>query len=184
MRLFTGIEIPDQTRDALERFLARVRPTAHLIWTPVNNLHVTTKFIGEWPEPDLPRLTSALESVQAAGPIAVSIRGVGWFPGPRRPHVFWAGVEAAPELARLAEDTGNALEPLGIAREERGYAPHLTLARIRRPVPLKTLRDAIVEAGSLEFGSFETDRFHLYQSRPGATGTVYVQLSEFRFTTA
>ena len=60
MRLFTGIDLPEHVHDKLERFLAALRPTAHLIWSPVYNLHITTKFIGEWPEEKLGEVTTAL----------------------------------------------------------------------------------------------------------------------------
>ena len=94
--------------------------------------------------------------------------------------MFWAGIEGGEALAALAGSTEDVLEPLGIAREKRGFSPHLTLARIRRPVPLKEMRQAIAQFESLEFGSTEIDRFYLFLSRPGAAGTVYTKLAEFR----
>lgn len=184
MRLFTGIDIPEDVHDKLERFLAHLRPTAHLIWSPVYNLHITTKFIGEWPAEDLEKLTSALRGVRCPSPISVTIRDVGWFPGSHSPRVFWAGIHAGAALADLAARTEDALEPLGIAREQRAFSPHLTLARIRRPVPLKAMREAIGKFELLEFGTLETDRFHLFLSRPGSAGTVYTKLAEFRLTDA
>jgi len=51
MRLFTAIDIPTDLTEALRSFVSRLRPTAKISWSPVENLHVTTKFIGEWPEP-------------------------------------------------------------------------------------------------------------------------------------
>jgi 2'-5' RNA ligase len=50
MRLFTAIDLPAEVLDPLREFLARLRPLAKLHWSPVENLHITTKFIGEWPE--------------------------------------------------------------------------------------------------------------------------------------
>jgi 2'-5' RNA ligase len=93
--------------------------------------------------------------------------------------VFWAGIEAPPELANLARDTERAAAALGIASEQRAFAPHLTLARIKEPVPMQKLRAAIAALDSLEFGSFTADRFYLYQSRMQRAGSVYTKLSEF-----
>ena len=50
MRLFTAIDIPADLTEALRSFVNRLRPTAKIGWSPVENLHVTTKFIGDWPE--------------------------------------------------------------------------------------------------------------------------------------
>ncbi|MGI8741486.1 MAG: RNA 2',3'-cyclic phosphodiesterase [Bryobacteraceae bacterium] len=184
MRLFTGIDLPEDVQDKLERFLAHLRPTAHLIWSPVYNLHITTKFIGEWPEQDLEKLTSALRRIRGGPPIAIAIRDVGWFPSPHSPRVFWAGIHSGTALADLAKKTEDALEPLGIARERREFSPHLTLARLRLPVPLQVMQQAIAKFESLEFGSAEADRFHLYLSRPGSAGTVYTKLAEFKLAGA
>ncbi len=94
--------------------------------------------------------------------------------------MFWAGVEAPAELTALARDTDLALAKLGVEPESREYSPHLTLARIKETVPALTLRLEDVEA---DFGSFVADRFYLYLSKPGRSGSVYTKLSEFPFTT-
>ena len=180
MRLFTGVDLPEHVHDRLERLLAVLRPTAHLIWSPVYNLHITTKFIGEWPEEKLDEMVTVLRRLPAAAPFTIALRDVGWFPGPQNPRVFWAGVHGGAALATLASTIEDALVPLGIARETREFAPHLTLARIRRPVPLQAMRQAIANLESFDFGTVETDRFHLYESRPGSAGTVYSKLAEFK----
>jgi 2'-5' RNA ligase len=81
----------------------------------------------------------------------------------------------------LARDTEQALVPLGIAKEERAYAPHLTLARIKGPGKQPALLQAVAKLPSLDFGSFVADRFYLYQSRTAPTGSVYTKLAEFPF---
>ena len=62
MRLFTGVDLPEDVREKLERLLMHLRPCAHLKWSPVYNLHVTLKFIGEWPEDKLPHLEKEIVS--------------------------------------------------------------------------------------------------------------------------
>src|SRR6185437_4089898 len=98
-------------------FIGRLRPTAKLSWSPVANLHITTKFVGEWPEARLDELKRALAEVPVPSPFEISIRGLGWFPNPRNPRVFWAGIVAAPELAALAAATDRNTSKLGIPAE-------------------------------------------------------------------
>jgi len=50
MRLFTGLDLPADVVHNLEQLLQRLRPTARIHWSLAANLHITTKFIGEWPE--------------------------------------------------------------------------------------------------------------------------------------
>jgi RNA 2',3'-cyclic 3'-phosphodiesterase len=183
MRLFTGIDLPEDIRERLERLLMHLRPTAHLKWSPVYNLHLTLKFIGEWPEEKLPELEAALRSMPSRPPITAEVKGLGWYPNPHHPRVFWVAVQAGEPLVTLVRDTETVLTPLGIPKEDRGFSAHLTLARIKDPVPLQTLRSAIAQLESLEFGAFHMDRFHLYRSQPGAAGSIYTKLADFTFQT-
>jgi len=184
MRLFTGIDLPEDVIDGFERLLARFRPAAHLKWGPAYNMHITARFIGDWPEAKLSELNEALAKVPPRPAIRIDLRGLGWFPNPRHPRVFWVGVEAGPELAQLAHDINTVLEPLGLPRDPRPFSPHLTLARIKQPVPLDKLHQIIESMESTNFASFLADRFYLYHSQPGSAGSIYTKLSEFRFASA
>jgi RNA 2',3'-cyclic 3'-phosphodiesterase len=170
MRLFTGLDLPAHVSAALEKLLETLRPKARLRWTPVANLHVTTKFIGEWPMQRLDDLKAALATVPGRAPISVAVRGL-----ELKPRLFWANVHA-PALAGLARDLDTALAKLGIARETRPFTAHLTLARIGNPVKLD-----IAGLAATDFGTFEADRFFLYLSETGSTGSVYTKLAEFPF---
>jgi 2'-5' RNA ligase len=181
MRLFTGMDLPPDIVTNLEELLVRLKPSAHINWSPPRNLHITTKFIGEWPEERLPELKAALAGLTLREPIPVSIEKLGFFPNPHSPRVFWAGIHAGDNLASLARDTEAALIPLGVAKEERAYSPHLTLARIKTPGRQPALLQAVAKLPSLEFGSFIADRFSLYQSRTAPSGSVYTKLAEFPF---
>ena len=60
MRLFTGIDLPAEVAASLEKLLARLMPLASIRWSPVENFHITTKFIGEWPESKVDELKMTL----------------------------------------------------------------------------------------------------------------------------
>ena len=178
MRLFVAIDIPAEIKDAMRCFVDRLRPTAKIGWSPVDNLHVTTKFIGEWPEARLDEVKRTLTSVPVSGAVEISVKGLGWFPNLHRPRVFWAGVEGGDLLHSLARATEQAVAGLGVPIEERDYSPHLTLARIRETVPLDRLHQTIESfpAGcGFEFGSFSATQFFLYLSAGGK----YTKLAGF-----
>ena len=69
MRLFIALDLPEEVVRNLESFVARLRPSAHIHWSPPANLHVTTKFIGEFPENRLPELQAALAGMPERLPI-------------------------------------------------------------------------------------------------------------------
>jgi len=171
MRLFTAIDLPGEMLEKIGEFLARLRPLAKLRWTPVENLHITTKFIGEWPEGRIGEMIAALGRVanppQAASLPHIAIRGVGWFP-----RVFWAGVEGGEALAALARSTEQAVATLGVPVETRVYSPHLTLGRVKDKVRIE---DVVAAAGNPDFGAFQATSFFLYLSANGK----YSKLAEF-----
>jgi len=181
MRLFTAIDIPTDLTEALRSFVSRLRPTAQISWSPLENLHITTKFMGEWPEQRLDEMKRTLASVPAPGSIEIAVKGLGWFPNASRPRVFWAGVEGGEALRTLARATDETVAKLGVPVEKRDYAPHLTLARIRETVALgglhQTLRSFPAGCG-FDFGSFHATQFFLYLSAGGK----YTQLAGFPLT--
>ncbi len=182
MRLFAALDLPPDVIRALEELVDQLRPAARIKWSPIANLHITTRFIGEWPEPRLPELQSALAAIPTRPPIPVHVHKLGFFPNPHSPRIFWAGVDSPAGLAELASDTDRALDALGLKPEGWPFSPHLTLARIKEPVPLQTLRETIAALPSADFGSFVAASFFLYLSRPGPAGSVYTKLAEFPFS--
>jgi 2'-5' RNA ligase len=178
MRLFTGLDLPAEVVHNLEQLLERLRPTARIHWSLPANLHITTKFIGEWPEERLGELKAALAGLESQPPIAVHVRKVGFFPNPHAPRVFWCGIDA-PGLEALANHTDGATAALGIARETRAFSPHLTLARIKERLDLQPLRQAVAGLASLDFGQFQAANYFLYQSTLRPSGSVYTKLAEF-----
>jgi 2'-5' RNA ligase len=181
MRLFTAIDISDAVRQNLEGLIGRLRPTARLRWSPPGNLHITTKFIGDWPEARLGELKAVLADLPAREPFEITVDGLGWFPNSRAPRVFWAAVKAPEALAGLASETDVALERIGVPREVKPFSPHLTLARIKEPVPLGSLHEALSRLKTIDFGRFTADRFLLYSSELQRSGSVYTPLAEFSF---
>ncbi len=176
MRLFTGIALGPAVLHKLTRVIEELQPLANLNWSPVENLHITTKFIGAWPPERLEELKSALAAVPFERSFEITIAKFGYFPNPHHPHSFFAGVHAGPALPVLAARIDEALLPLGIAKEKRPFTPHLTLARIKGQ-DVRALRRHIAKMTDFDFGTFTASAFHLYLSQPGPSGSVYTSLA-------
>lgn len=179
MHLFTGIALAPNVAERLSAAVCELRPTARINWTSDENLHITSKFIGEWREDRLSALTDALCAVAVAGPIPITVSRFGFFPNPHHPHSFYAGVQAGPGLAELAAAIDRALLPLGLAPEARAYRPHVTLARTKGAGDTRGLREYIAAMTDLGFGSFEAWNFHLYLSKPSSRGSAYTKLATY-----
>jgi 2'-5' RNA ligase len=175
LRLFTAIDIPPDVKAALATLLDRLRPLAKLHWIPVEKLHITTKFIGEWPEERLDELKRALATISSPAPVEIAIRRLGWLPNPRSARVLYAGVEAGEALTALTAATERAAEGVGVPAEDRIFRPHVTLARTRKRIPLGALRRALAEIELSTIGRYWASSFALYSSADGT----YTKLQEF-----
>lgn len=182
MRLFTGISICPDVINRLSRLLDHLRPTAHIKWTPVYNLHITTRFIGEWPEDRVQELINRLRAMPPHKPIEIVINGLGWLPNPHHPFALFATVHAPESLEVLAKSIGQELQSLGVSADTRLFFPHITLARIKEPHPLDDLKRAIASLPSVDFGRFTASRFQLFHSCRGPASSVYTHLAEFPLT--
>lgn len=134
MRLFVAIQLSDETRTALDRAQTELRKRCTDVrFLPLEQLHVTMKFLGEVPEADVPVVTEVAErAAQATRPFEMSLDGCGCFPARGPVRIVWAGlVEKTGVLCDLAESLEAALEPLGFARERRTFSPHITIGRVR-----------------------------------------------------
>lgn len=184
MRLFTAIDLPQSILLRLERLVAALRPEALVNWSPLDNLHITTKFIGTWPEARIEELHEALAEVAPRPSFEVDVRQLGWFPNERSPRVLWAGVHGGVPLASLASETEERLASLGVPSEDREFSPHLTLARIKSPVPLRGLRQKVEELQPAPVGKFLVSQFTLFRSDPGSNASIYRKLREYKFEAA
>jgi RNA 2',3'-cyclic 3'-phosphodiesterase len=187
VRLFVALEIPAGVRENLATLVKDLRTSSSPMsderprWVRPGNLHLTLKFIGETNAAKLEGIRSALSKVRSHAAVVLKFRGLGFFPNERRPRVLWAGVDASPNLTPLAGDIERALDTQGIAREQRAFTPHLTLARFEPPgLPAKLLA-AIQENSERQFGSFQAREFHLIESRLKPSGAEYTSLASFCF---
>lgn len=182
MRLFIALDFPDAVRRALRELIARLKPeSTSARWVRPEGMHVTLKFLGETVEDKLDSLKTALSAIHSPEPVQLQFRGLGFFPDEFRPRVIWCGIEATTNLARLADAVESALEPLGIPRETRAFAPHLTLARFNSHEGLTTLVRAAQHLKSYDFGSATESEFHLFQSVLKPSGAEYKRLATFPF---
>lgn len=181
LRTFIAIEIslPEDLRALLQK-LRSMGPAVKTV--DADSTHVTLKFLGDTPGDLLPDVGKILETVAGEqSAFDLELTGVGAFPHWWRPQVVWVGLSPREPLQKLAERLESELEPLGFAREQRSFHPHLTLARIKAKPPkeLKELADA---HETTSFGSQGIDRMILYQSVLQKSGPIYTPLATVQFS--
>jgi 2'-5' RNA ligase len=181
LRAFVAIQLTDDViahakalQDALKQHGLKLK------WVKPQNLHLTLKFLGDIPQTDAAAIGAALKTaVGDEGPLALTLQGMGVFPGIRQPRVLWAGFGGAVDrLKRLQSRIEDQLEPMGYRREKRGFNAHLTLARIKGAIAPDRLLRAIEAVGCFQPQPFEVRSVMLYKSDLRPTGAVYTVLEE------
>ena len=148
-----------------------------------NQLHVTLKFLGDLPEPQLEDVQQVLQTVFSdQPPFALELTGLGVFPTPRRPSVVWIGLRdqaaSAGHTARLiqsAKELDRKLRRLGIPKESRAFHPHLTIARVKGRPPAQ-LGALLQEHAETAFGPQQFETVYLMRSELRPDGAHYSEL--------
>ncbi len=180
MRAFIAIELPEFIREALARAQARFRavcPDAR--WARPEGIHLTLKFLGQISDEQVTRVNRALGQMARFEKFAVEAKGFGFFPDAKRPRVFWAGLDAPPELARLASEVERVMTQFDFAPEDRIFKPHLTNARIKVPRPQPKLQALLAQEGDPSLGTFEVSEFFLWESKLSPQGAEYRKVERF-----
>jgi RNA 2',3'-cyclic 3'-phosphodiesterase len=187
VRLFVALEISSAVRANFARLMADLRALDTKSsgkkprWTRPENLHATLKFIGNVMPEKLDDIRAALGRVHSDQPVELRFRGLGFFPGPKRPRVLWAGIAGSQNLEAIAAGIDRVLAKVGVPPEQHAFIPHLTLARCEPAAISSGLRAAIVKHSARDFGDLRADQFHLIESKLKPSGAEYTTLQSFVF---
>lgn len=151
-RLFCAIELPDDVRERLQEHIARLRtelPDAAASWSRVENIHLTVKFFGNVAVDRLPKISAAAtRTTEQFSKFDIDIGKTGVFPRASRAQVLWIGVgDPSGQLSTLQKSLETECATEGFPNEARAYRPHLTIARLRKPVSARRLAEAHMKMG-------------------------------------
>ena len=179
IRSFIAIDLPQETREKLAAIQEQLKQgRAGVRSVKPAGIHLTLKFLGNiLPAQADDIAAAAAQVVRDEPPLTLCAAGLGTFPSPRKPRVIWLGLRGEVErLANIQAGVEKALEPLGFAREGRGFSPHLTIGRVKDRHRLQPLIDAMSTLELPEFNSFDADEIILYKSELRPTGAIYTKL--------
>jgi len=185
LRLFVAIDLPEDVRESLGRLQSDLRrhDLPGLRWTRPEGVHLTLKFLGETPASSLAAIEGALaRAVRGAQPFRLALGAPGTFGNRRGPRVLWVDVEGdVKPLQQLQAAVERELAAAGFAPEERGFSPHLTLARVPQPPPpgLAERISRALAAVAAPRGEIEVTEVVLMRSRLQPGGAVHSRVAVF-----
>lgn len=177
MRLFIGLALNDQAREALERVNLRLRTAKDgLRWSTPEQWHITLAFLGSV---EIERETVLLRELRRIRHDAVplEIDGLGFF---ERVGILHAAVEVTPGLAELQRQVVAAVRASALPVEDRPYRPHVTLARTRGRSGQRTIKQlASAATPQRPHVSWTASEFLLYESQLSPAGARYLVRARF-----
>ena len=143
---------------------------------PPENWHITVRFLGNVDQVTRERLLAELDQSDLGPAFEVVLGDLGAFPRAGRATVMWLaldkGRERLAELNALAEQTS---QVVGLAPEDRPFAAHLTLSRIR---PELDVRANLASYRRVPF-QWSAGELVLYESHLGRGGPSYESIETF-----
>ena len=182
LRAFIAVELPLEIRQNVQRATSGLRrDTGSLIrWVTLENMHLTLKFLGDTPSENVEGLTRLIHAqADSFNSFDIHLSGIGAFPGSKRPRVIYIGIQAPAELEAFQRQLEIATRRLGYNAEERVFAAHLTIGRVRQHVRADEQQKIrrLLEASTIDsLGTARVNSVHLYKSDLKPNGPVYTKL--------
>ncbi|MFP4158279.1 MAG: RNA 2',3'-cyclic phosphodiesterase [Desulfobacterales bacterium] len=179
-RAFIAVALPDGVKKSLQELQQQLRQFGiRMKYTDPENIHLTLKFLGDIRSEDAEAIGGRLSGVTAEfAPMELFAKGMGVFPGIRRPRVVWTGIAGHTEmLGRLQHEVEEAMAAMNFERENRRFTGHLTLGRFKGRADSVLLAEAIRQFGGFASDRFSADSLHLFESTLTPHGPVYRVLS-------
>ena len=189
IRVFIAVNLPDHVTcwlSGIQKELKAFGLSVH--WTRPENVHLTLKFLGEIIPQNVVSVCHAVEeSAEDIAPVEIFAKGVGVFPGVKRPRVLWTGIAGRiDQLCDLQRNIDTALNGLGFPKDERAFTGHLTIGRFgadhrphsRSPESLpELLIDTMKRFHQTASLPFLADAVHVLKSDLTPAGPIYTNLA-------
>jgi 2'-5' RNA ligase len=183
-RAFIALNMNDEVRERIDhvsRELQEKLDGLPVRWVPVENIHLTLKFLGDVSVANQDMLAEQLEQTAALNQeFAFSVGELGVFPNWKRLRVIWLGIEGPGELQNLQRSIDVESARIGYPSDDRPFSPHLTLGRVSRNAGPDDIRAIarVLKAESIGFlGVVPVREVHMYKSELQPGGAVYTPLA-------
>jgi len=124
-RIFIAINLPDSIKDKLLEYKSDLPAK----WTKKNNLHITLNFLGNVSDQELAEICESVKKIASQlDPFDVKLINISYGPNKNSPKMVWAIGEKTKDFISLKKSLDDVLG----SSENRGFNPHITLARIRK----------------------------------------------------
>ena len=182
LRTFIAIELTREIQDVLKTTQEALRKSGGDVkWVKPENIHLTLKFLGELTENKIDLVKAAMrKSLIGFKNFSFQLDVVGAFPKIENPKIIWVGISTGKlEIGQLVTTLGNNLESLGVEKEERDFAPHITIGRLRSSVNRFALTQMIKNHLLPPHLEQKAGQVILFKSTLTSQGPIYEAIEKF-----
>jgi len=180
IRSFVSVDLDETTiRDrivAAQNGLEQTRAQLKLV--DPNIMHLTLRFLGEIPRTTVDAVKEAMQSVRFSV-FEVEFSGLGAFPNMKRMNVVWVGIKHGYEqLDEIFHQLEPKLRQIGLPPDDKGFSPHLTIARVRSGLNRDALAAYVSSMAEQDFGKIAVRNVRLKKSTLTPKGPIYSTIHE------
>ena len=133
-RLFIAIELPEELKKNLRKVQKRLKDLKAK-WVKASHMHLTLAFLGEVEELREPEISEICQKIAIKyKSFEICLFDLSSFPKKEYAHTIWAKIKKSDQLLRLQKELSRELGQNKFIIEKRPYVPHLTVARLKKPI--------------------------------------------------
>jgi len=144
------------------------------------NIHATVRFLGEVPAATIELVKEQMNEVKFSA-FDMEFTGLGAFPNLRKINVVWVGMrKGKEEISRIFEQLEPRFRKSGFEPDNRGFSPHVTIARVKTGRMREELAKFVDEMRDIPFGVIHVEEVRLKRSVLTPKGPVYSTIHAVR----
>ena len=182
LRTFIAIELESSLQENLKNIQEYLKKSgADVKWVKSENIHLTLKFLGDVSEKNIDSILGILKESLIDWPdFTFDLTYLGAFPKPENPKIIWAGITLGKEeIEKIVSMLEDKLHSIGFEKEERDFALHVTLGRLRFSTNRFALSKLIKNYSFPEPITQNARQIILFKSTLTSSGPVYEALARF-----
>lgn len=137
IRAFIAATLDDKTRSQIQNRIKQLKKNLspdQIHWAPMENMHLTLRFLGNIEKSQLKPLieavTTTLPPIQTR--LQLNLGQTIFFPDAKHPRFITLDVLQNPALEKFAALIESAIVQSGFEKDTRPFRPHLTIGRIKK----------------------------------------------------
>lgn len=177
-RTFIAIKIePEKVLTDLFKNLKSNLKDEKIKWVEENNLHLTLRFLGETSQIQFQQVDLVLRKLASDyKPFCFNLQGTGFFGRKTQPKVLFISVLNTEILSQFADNLVKSISDFGFQNDEKPFAPHLTLGRIKQIQNTGQFLNLVQQYKNVLFQQVLVNEIIFYESILLPTGPIYKPL--------